>query len=90
MADTHSQTITLGVLVTGKDAIDTTKERTLTIKVPNPRDDLQPSDFTNEIKVFFANAGIYTGKLQNDPDTAVSGAYREVKTSVSLDLTPTT
>ena len=92
MADTYSQTTTLGVLVTGKDPKDISKEKTVTIKVPNPRDDLQPSSFTGDIQGFFVQVATASGNLDSsDPnyDPEVTGAYREVKTSVSLDLTPT-
>lgn len=89
MADTYSQTITLGVLVTGKDPKDISKEKTVTVKTPNARDDLTPSDFTNDIKSFFVQAATYSGNLNSGDIAEFTGAYREVKTSVSLDLTPT-
>lgn len=87
MADTNKTTRTLGVLVTGQNATDTTKTKTVTIKIPNPRTNLQESDFTQDIKDFIEASAIYGGKLENSPDTHITGAYVENKSITDLDLT---
>ena len=86
MADTNKTTRTLGVLVTGENATDTTKTKTVTIKVPNPRTNLQESDFTTDIKNFFETSAKFGGKIANSDNTSISGAYTENKSITDLDL----
>ena len=91
MADTNKTTRTLNVLIQGSNPNNILVAKTVAVKVPNPRTNLQRSDFTDEIETFFVDAARFSGKLDNSDSPqslpyVMTGAYTENKSITELDL----